>query len=58
MTEKEIFYHASEAFRNAVSTDGDLRQYHLKQARSILRNLSDSYPGKKDLEKKIDSMIH
>lgn len=58
MTEKEIFYHASEAFRNAVSAEGDLRQHYLKQARNILMNLSDSYPGKKELEKKINAMLY
>lgn len=58
MTNAEYYYRASEHYRNAVSTEGAQRQYHLQQAKNILQNLPDGWPGKDDLMRKIDCMLY
>lgn len=58
MTNEEYMKHAYSTYQEAVNADGSHRQALLRQAKNILENLPDGWPGKDDLMRRIDSMLY
>ena len=58
MTTDEYYKHAYSLYQNAVSAEGSMRQYYLQQAKNVLNNLPDGWPGKRDLMSRINSMLY
>ena len=58
MTNEEYMKHAYSVYQEAVDAEGKQRQTLLKQAKNILENLPDGYPGKDDLMNRIKPMLY
>lgn len=49
---------AKGLYSKAVDAEGSTRQYYLNQAKNVLKNVQDGYPGKSELLRNINYMLY
>lgn len=57
MSYQSLYDHACGLYQKGVDAEGEERKKHLKEAKNILENVPDDWPGKQELLSKINYML-